>query len=47
MILIAVIVMTVFHPGYCFGYKSLSQIPGASGDIELSIASTPKHSYLH
>ena len=36
MILIAVIVMVLFSPGYCFGYKNLLQIPAAPGDVELT-----------
>jgi len=42
MILVAVIVMTFFHPGYCLGYQNVHQQQVTSSDVELAASNSPK-----
>jgi hypothetical protein len=44
MILVAVIVMTFFHPGYCLKYQNVRQQQLAPSDIGLAVSNSPKES---
>jgi len=42
MILVAVIVMTFFHPGYCMRYQNVHQQQATSSDVEFAASNSPE-----